>query len=253
MILVGTKMQCGQCYNKTMKLQRFYIKEMHNKYGPVELGHTVWLHDEAILHQLLRVFRARPDYELILFNDEEERLYKIAEIQGQDSIKLELVTDLVRKTPNKQVFLLWSVLKKDKNDWVLQKATELGVHKFIPVITSRSEKTGLNIERSQKIIKEAAEQCGRGDVPEVREPISLHEAIEEYADLPLFICEQSEENSQTNPENLDKLGVLIGPEGGWDDNELLDFKNRGLAHVSLGDFTLRAETAAVSAVGKMIA
>lgn len=235
-----------------MKLQRFYIKEMHNKFGPVELGHSVWLHDEAILHQVLNVFRAKPGYELILFNDEEERLYKVVEIQDKTSIKLELITDINRRLPAKEVYLLWSVLKKDKNDWVLQKATELGAHKFVPVIASRSEKTGLNLDRAQKIIKEAAEQCGRGDVPEIREPISLREALQEYVDLPLFICEENAENSQTDATALDKLGVLIGPEGGWTDEEKQEFVNRDLPHIKLSDFTLRAETATIAAAAKLL-
>jgi 16S rRNA (uracil1498-N3)-methyltransferase len=235
-----------------MKLQRFYIKELHNRYGPISLGHELWLNDHDIVHQLLKVFRAKPGYQLILFNDQEERLYKITDIGDDFAVKLSLVTDIIRKLPQKEIYLLWSVLKKDKNDWILQKCTELGVHKFVPVIASRSEKTDINLERAQKIIIEATEQCGRGDIPILREPILLHEALEEYQDLPLFICEQNAENSQTSPEQLDRAGILIGPEGGWDDSEKTDFKNRGLPHIVLSDFTLRAETAAIAAVSKLL-
>lgn len=235
-----------------MKLQRFYIKEMHDRFGEIALGHEVWLHDEEIVNQVLKVFRAKVGYQLVLFNDKEERLYKIVKIDGQDSIKLELISDLVRKLPKKEVYLLWSVLKKDKNDWILQKATELGVHKFIPVIASRSEKLGINMDRANKIIKEAAEQCGRGDIPEIREPIGLHEALQEYSDLPLIICEQTEENSQVDTTQLSKLGLLIGPEGGWTDEEKQDFANRSLSHIKLSDFTLRAETAAITALSLVL-
>lgn len=236
-----------------MKIQRFYVKEMHNRFGPIDLGQTIWLHDEALVGQLLKVFRAKVGYQLILFNDSEERLYKITVIDGKDSIKVELVTTLKRQLPNKKIYLFWSVLKKDKNEWIIQKATELGVHKFIPVLSERSERSNFDAERAQKIIIEATEQCGRGDVPELLEPAGLHEILAEYSDLPLFICEQNEEHSQTSVKDLDKVGVLIGPEGGWSDSEKTEFKNRDMPHMQLSGFTLRAETAAITVVSKLLA
>ncbi len=233
-----------------MKLHRFYVHEMHNRFGPIALGHEVWIHDEALLHQWLRVLRYKVGDHIILFNDAEERLYEVSKVEGSESVKLRLLTDLERSIPSKKLYLLWSVLKKDKNDWVLQKATELGVHKCVPIIADRSEKTGLQVERAHKIVIEAAEQCGRGDIPEVREPISLIEALQEYADLPLFICEQQDVH-QPLAVNLDRLGVLIGPEGGWSDTEKQRFTELGLPHVGLSQFTLRAETAAIIAVSRL--
>lgn len=234
-----------------MKLHRFYIKEIHNKYGDIPFGETLWVHDEKILQQWLKVLRYRVGDELIIFNDEEERLYK-TEVINEDSVKLQLVTQLERKVPVKKVYLLWSVLKKDKNDWVLQKATELGVHKFVPLIADRSEKTGLNIDRAKKIIIEAAEQCGRSDIPLIREPILLQEAVNEYSNkLQLVVCEQEGE-PQTTFNQLDELGLLIGPEGGWSDNEKNLFAINKLGHINISQFTLRAETAAVVGVAKMM-
>ncbi len=234
-----------------MKLHRFYIHEMHNRFGDIALGKEVWVHDEAYLHQWLHVLRYRIGDQLIIFNDEEERLYKIVKIEGDTSVKLELITELERTLPKKEVYLLWSVLKKDKNDWVIQKAVELGVQKLVPILAERSEKTGLNVERAEKIIIEAAEQCGRGDIPEIREPITLHEALEEYKDLPLFICEQHD-STDIAPQELEKVGVLIGPEGGWTDVEKEHFKTSSLPHIAISAFTLRAETAAVVAVSKLL-
>lgn len=234
-----------------MKLHRFYVHEMHNRFGPIALGHEVWVHDEALLHQWLRVLRYRVGDHIILFNDTEERLYEVAKIEGAESVKLVLITDVKRAIPAKKLYLLWSVLKKDKNDWVLQKATELGVHKCVPIIADRSEKTGLQVERARKIVIEAAEQCGRGNIPEVREPIALQEALQEYADLPLFICEQ-QEIPEPLAVSLDRLGVLIGPEGGWSDAEKQRFIELQLPHIALSPFTLRAETAAIIAVSKLV-
>jgi 16S rRNA (uracil1498-N3)-methyltransferase len=163
---------------------------------------------------------------------------------------VELVTEMDRELPKKHVYLLWSLLKKDKNDWVLQKATELGVRNFVPVVADRSEKTGFDIDRAHKILIEAAEQCGRADIPEIHEPITVDEAVSEYAELPLFICEQAEGEPDLS---LEKAGVLVGPEGGWSDREKELFKNADIAHINIAQFTLRAETAAVSAVTRLLA
>jgi 16S rRNA (uracil1498-N3)-methyltransferase len=234
-----------------MKLHRFYIKELHNKFGEVSFGEIVWVHDEKVLWQWVKVLRYRVGDELVVFNDNEERLYKI-EVIEDDSVKLQLITQLERKVPNKKIYLLWSVLKKDKNDWVIQKACELGVHKFIPIIAERSEKTDLNIDRAKKIIIEASEQCGRSDIPEIREPISLTEAISEYSNrAQLLICEQ-DSGRKVDVQNLDSVGILVGPEGGWSEPEKKLFLEQDFPHIAISNFTLRAETAAVVGVAKLM-
>lgn len=234
-----------------MRLHRFYISEMHNRFGPINMGEELWVHDEKLLNQWLKVLRYRVGDQLILFNDEEERLYKIAVIE-ENSVKLVMETEIRRNLPTKQLYLLWSILKKDKNDWVIQKATELGVHKLVPIFSSRTEKLGFNIERAQKIIIEAAEQCGRGDIPALREPLELAEAVGEYSQkMSLFVCEQHQ-STQPVLKKLDKVGVLIGPEGGWNSAEKDWFKQHDLNHINISKFTLRAETAAIVAVSKML-
>lgn len=228
-----------------MRLHRFYVKPDQE-----ELKHDFWLHDEAILNQWRRVLRFRDGQEVILFDGlGEDRLYKIVELTEREA-HLQLVTEMKRQIPSKEIYLFWSLLKKDKNDWVLQKCTELGVSHFVPLLADRSEKTGFNVERAQKIIIEAVEQCGRSDIPSVREPVLVNTAIREFDDkIPLFICEQGEEGSL---QDLDEMGVLIGPEGGWSDEEKQLFTDNDIAHINLHDFTLRAETACVTAVTKLL-
>lgn len=227
-----------------MRLHRFYVG---NK---LEINHDFWLHDERLLNQWNRVLRFRDDQEVILFNETHERLYKIIEIKP-DEAHLIHVTDFKRKTPSKDIYLLWSLLKNDKNDWVLQKCTELGVSHFIPLLADRSEKTGFNVERSEKIVIEAAEQCGRSDIPNIREPMGIDTAITELGDkVQLYICEQHSSDDVESPNGA--MGVLIGPEGGWSDHEKSLFKENNLKHLNLHDFTLRAETAAVAATTKLL-
>lgn len=223
-----------------MRLHRFYVGT------EIELKHNFWLHDQRIVGQWKRVLRFQNGQQVLLFDGvESERLYRIVELKD-DEAHLELITDYERQLPSKNVYLFWSLLKKDKNDWVLQKATELGVSHFIPLLADRSEKTGFNLERAEKIVIEAAEQCGRSDIPNVREPLLVATAVEHLGGkIPLMICEQGGERPEALKSN--DYGLLVGPEGGWSDKEIELFKDHDLPHLGLGNLTLRAETAAVTA------
>jgi 16S rRNA (uracil1498-N3)-methyltransferase len=228
-----------------MRLHRFYIPP-----NTIELKHDFWLHDNRVISQWRKVLRYQIGQEVVLFDGlTHDRLYRIEELTEREA-HLMHVTDLQRKTPEKEIYLFWSLLKKDKNDWVLQKCTELGVSHFVPLLADRSEKTGFNVERAQKILIEAAEQCGRSDIPTVRDPLTIETVFAEFEPkMPLFICEQDSGEADLN---LDQAGVFIGPEGGWSNAEKQLFKDKNVVHLHLNDFTLRAETAAVSAVTKLI-
>ena len=175
---------------------------------------------------------------------------KLSRLRRQLSVNLSLLTEQKRILPKIHVYLLWALLKKDNNELIIQKATELGVRNFVPIIAERSQKTSLNIDRAKKIIIEATEQCGRADIAEIREPILISEALAEYQDLPLYVCERGE--YATNIDQLKKIGLLIGPEGGWSDAEKALFNKLNLAVLNIASFTLRAETAAIIAVSKLL-
>lgn len=226
-----------------MKLHRFYTPDL-------KLEHEIWFTAPEILHQWTKVLRFRVGQRVVLFDGiERDVLYKITEISSKEA-HLELITQYQPKLPHKDIYLFWSLLKKDKNDWVLQKCTELGVSHFVPLIADRSEKTGFNIERAKKIVIEASEQCGRSDIPTIRDVMHVSNALEQYNDkIDLYICEQDSDSKQSENE---KVGVLIGPEGGWSDEEKTMFINLTIKHLNLHDFTLRAETAAVASALKLI-
>jgi len=230
-----------------MRAHRFYIAGSN-------LDHDFWLHEPAILHQWNKVLRFRGGQQVVLFNNTQEKLYTVEELKP-DEAHLVYVTDFKRRLPTKDVYLLWSLLKKDKNDWVLQKCTELGVNHFVPLLADRSEKTGFNIERAQKIIIEAAEQCGRSNIPSLRQPINVQTAITELQQkITLLVCQQSENNETPDWDATKKgsYGVLVGPEGGWSDAEKQLFTTHNLSHININDFTLRAETACVSCAAKLL-
>ncbi len=226
-----------------MKLHRFYIPDL-------ELKQTLWLQQPELLRQWSAVLRFRPGQQVVLFDGKrQERLYKLVAIDKHEA-QLAHVTDMVPKLPKRDITLLWALLTKDKNDWVLQKATELGVKHFVPLITERTTKTGFNVERARRIIIEAVEQCGRGDVPSLREPLQLVTAITELRDkLTLHVCEAGGEGVAAGEDNI---GILVGPEGGWSDDEKRYFHEQKLTILDLHDFTLRAETAAIAAALKLL-
>ncbi|PID31815.1 16S rRNA methyltransferase [Candidatus Saccharibacteria bacterium] len=223
------------------RLHRFYVGEA------LQLKHDFWLHDDRFLWQWRKVLRMQAGQEVVLFDGQcEDRLYRILELKDNEA-HLQLVTEMHRQVPARDVYLLWSLLKKDKNDWVLQKATELGAGHLIPLVAERSEKLGFDADRARRIVVEAAEQCGRSDIPSIREPITPEAALRELSSVAqIYVCEQgSEPVPNAAPDAA--VALLVGPEGGWSDAERQLFVDAGLPHVDLGQFTLRGETAAVVA------
>ena len=228
-----------------MRLHRFYIG------GDVRLAKDFWLHDEKLLWQWNKVLRFGPNQQVVLFDGEKtERLYNIAEI-SQKEARLKLVTEMAIKKPKKHVYLFWSLLKKENNEYIIQKCTEIGVSNFVPLISERTIKKEFNTSRAQKIAVEASEQCGRGTIPIIREPLHLEKALEEYRDkLRLLVCHKG--SKKLDAPDGDKYGIFIGPEGGWSDTEQKIFSDYGAEGMDLGDFTLRAETAAIVSTSKLL-
>ena len=229
-----------------MRTHRFYVGEK------LKLKADFWVHDPGLLWQWNRVLRFKPGQKAGMFDGEgTDRLYEVVEISKAEA-HLKLITELKPIIPKPHVYLFWSLLKKDNNDHVLQKCTELGVSNFVPLITSRAIRTNFNMARAEKIVVEASEQCGRSNIPTVREPMHLSKAIEQYKDhLSFIVCEHGESRGFI-PKDKEKYGLLIGPEGGWSEEERKLFKGLKLLHLSLSNHTLRAETATVVAASKLL-
>ncbi len=222
-----------------MRIHRFFVGT------DLKLKKDFWLHDEAMLWQWNRVLRFHGGQEVILFDGvKTERLYKIENLKKTEA-HLVMITEIEPSMPKKHIYLFWSLLKKDNNELILQKATELGVSTFVPLITDRTIKKDFNHERAKKVVIEASEQCGRFNIPSVREPMRLQTAIDDYkTKIQIYVCHKSDEKNQITS---DKVGLIIGPEGGWSDAELAIFARENFTSISFSDFTLRAETAAIIA------
>ena len=160
--------------------------------------------------------------------------------------------------PTVRLVLCAALIKFDHFEWMIEKATELGVSEIVPVETIRSER-GLEraahkrVERWRRIALEASQQSRRAFLPEVSEPESLRDALDREANYRFAL----DENPAAQPLNTalpsarnpqDAVAMLIGPEGGWTDDERAQFTAAGWLPVSLGSLILRAETAALAAL-----
>jgi 16S rRNA (uracil1498-N3)-methyltransferase len=154
------------------------------------------------------------------------------------------------------VHLLMAVFKFDHMEWGIEKATELGVSRITPVIARRTEKhlaqaATKRVERWRRIVREAAQQSRRSDVPAVDDPVTLKSALEGTdAGRKLLLAETEQENSLRAAlvDGVRSVALAIGPEGGWTAEEMKLFEAAGWKSVTLGPRILRAETAAIAAL-----
>ncbi len=228
-----------------MRLHRFFITE------PM-VGSKIFIKEERLLHQWRNVFRYNTGTELIVFDGSGLEYDALIAKMGNREVELEIVGERKGLLPERQLVLYQSLIKKDKMEWVVEKATELGVTKIIPIISERSEKKGFNLERACKIAIEASEQCGRADVPEMGEVMNMEEGIKINGGKAIVF----DPSGGLIPNPLfnihSSITVFIGPEGGWSDKELEFFRQNDAQIYSLGRLTLRAETAAIVALGQFI-
>lgn len=173
---------------------------------------------------------------------------------------------IVRQYPSQseaRVFLrLYQALpKSDKLEWIVQKATELGVSEIIPVLTSRCisrpdpKSMEKKLQRFQKIALEAAKQTGRGRIPLVRPLLGFSQALEEMKghDLPLFFYERAEVPLREHVQSgCETISVLTGPEGGFSPEEAAMAQEQGLRTAGLGPRILRCETAPICAISAVL-
>ena len=229
-----------------MRLHRFYISH--------ELADekTLIIRDEDLYHQLKNVFRLTIGGQVILFDNTGYEYHVLISSFDRGELTCAVVSRKEGKaTPSRELHLFASIIKKDHFEWVVEKATELGVTRIIPVISDRSEKKNLNIERIEKIMIEASEQSGRVTLPTLAPITSFEDAI--TAEFPCFAFHPDGEVFTINhTQNFSPLGIFIGPEGGYTDKEIFLFKKNNIFVHSLGPQVLRAETAAIAAAALIL-
>ena len=205
--------------------------------------------DKSQSHYVNNVMRVKVGEVFSLFNSSGEWEAKILTI-SKSIVEFNITKQLRQKENVKELWLAFSPIKSNYFNFMIQKATELGVTKFIPIIFDRTIVRKINKERLEKVIIEAAEQSNRINVPSIEEPQSLKDFLSnEKMDL-IF----TDLNSQNKKIDLDKLTnnptcVIIGPEGDFSEEErekILSFK--GVQPIKINENILRSETAVISAL-----
>jgi 16S rRNA (uracil1498-N3)-methyltransferase len=221
--------------------------------APLEPGGMVTL-DEGQSHYLLHVLRAKMGDRMLLFNGLD------GEWQGEiAAVSKRGVTVTVRARTGPQagapdIWLVFAPVKKTPSDYLVQKATELGVRKLQPLFTRRTIVTRLNRERLLANAVEAAEQSARLTVPEIGEPLGLEKLLDQWpSGRRLFFCDEGGDAGPiaqaAREAGEEPCAILTGPEGGFEAQERAILRSQAfVTPVSLGPRILRADTAALAAL-----
>ncbi|HKT90069.1 MAG TPA: RsmE family RNA methyltransferase [Candidatus Sulfotelmatobacter sp.] len=209
-------------------------------------------------HHLIRVLRARTGQEFdIVANGV---LYNAAvDTISEDRVEFELKAEIPASTPA-PVTILLSIFKFDRMEWAIEKCTELGVSKIIPVIARRTDAhlasaSAKRVDRWRRIAMQASEQSRRASQPEISQPARLQDALEIPGAFRIVLAESETHSTLRGlvaSNSSKEVALAIGPEGGWTSEELDAFNKEGWALASLGPTILRAETAAIVATAVAI-
>lgn len=221
---------------------------------------TVTLDTDEARH-LREVLRLKPGDEVYVFDGAGKEFQCAIESSRRDTAVLKILKEVEPARPESTLALTLAValLKSDKFDLVVQKATELGVLRLVPVMTKLADIKLKDESDSQKrllrwrrIALEAAKQSGRAFVPEMATPILFSELIasDDLGDYKILFSERGGLSLDSLPAEMSThnyaITALIGSEGGWTDAELEEAKTEGWSVITLGGRTLRAETAAIA-------
>ncbi len=224
--------------------------------GPLAAGATVNLEGNQA-HYLARVMRIAEGDPVILCDDATGEWLASVVQTGKREVTLAVERQLRERETVPDFMLCAALLKKDRFDLVLEKATELGAALIQPVITRRCVADKLNLDRARTIVTEAAEQCARTALPELAEPVKLDALLRGWPqDRTLFFADESgcEPAADAFTSNPGPAALLVGPEGGFDQAERAAIRALPQARaITLGPRILRGETAAIAAMAVWMA
>ncbi len=232
-----------------MRLTRVYVE------APLAPGRSCALGGSAANH-IMRVLRLRDGDALTLFDGRGGEYGARISSFRKDSVQVDVQEHrAIERESTLEVTLAQGISRGERMDWVMQKATELGVRRILPVLTERSV-VRLDERQSERkvlhwraIVIAACEQCGRNRVPEVAAPLGVYEALRAVdADATRVLLSPTGTLRARDLANPAKIALLIGPEGGLSDNEEEVAVSAGFRQVQLGPRILRTETAAIAAL-----
>ena len=204
--------------------------------------------DRSQSHYISKVMRIKEGENFSLFNDSGEWEAKINEIK-KGIVNFIIVKKLKNSENNSEIWLAFTPIKLNYLNFMIQKATELGVTKFIPILTERTMVRDLNSKRLNKVIIEASEQSNRIKLPKLEKLIKFKDFTKLYKDNDIVFGDLNSTNNQIKINKDSPVCILIGPEGDFSENErkaILDLKN--VKSLKINKNILRTETAAISII-----
>jgi 16S rRNA (uracil1498-N3)-methyltransferase len=223
-------------------LSRLFVRQ------PLSEGTSVEL-DAGQANYLGNVLRLGVKGQLLVFDDISGEW--LASITEAGKKRMTLTVERKTREPESipDVWLAFAPVKRAPIDWLVEKATELGVARLIPVMTRRTVAERVRLDRLETIAIEAAEQCGRTRVPQIVEPLHLTRFVEKLDPARHFyFADEGGGDAIADAVREGPSVILIGPEGGFTDEERAFIRGAGASAISLGPRILRAETAALAAV-----
>ena len=249
-------------------MSRFFV-------GPENVGlKTIVIDNKDDLHHMTKVLRLKEGDEVDISDSIEwEYRAKIVSLSPEEAQLEILDKQAFAGEPEVEVTLFQGIPKQGKMETIIQKCVELGVHEIVPVFMDRTVVVdrgnfSKKIDRWNKVSAEAVKQCRRGIIPQVTEAVKMSDALAQFADFDLVLFPYENEKgatikdallTATNPmyqeitgNALEKIAVIIGPEGGFSDEEAKAIVEAGGQSVSLGKTILRTETAGMAALAMIM-
>ena len=204
--------------------------------------------DKTQSHYISKVMRIKVGENFILFNHSGEYKAKVENLV-KGFVEFSIVKKLRSADASKEIWLAFTPIKLNYLNLMIQKATELGVTKFMPIITERTIVRKINEKRIRKIIIEASEQSNRLNLPELDKLKNLNEFIKENAQTTVIFGDLNSNNKKINIKGSDPICILIGPEGDFSVKERENIsKLKKIIPLNINQNILRSETAAISMI-----
>ncbi|NYT66359.1 16S rRNA (uracil(1498)-N(3))-methyltransferase [Alcaligenaceae bacterium] len=227
-------------------------------------AHSVITLPTELAHHAIRVLRLKPDSPIVLFDGLGGEYPARLVIEGKQGSAITAEHMPIEAELPGHITLVQGIASGDKMDWIIEKATELGASHVVPIAARRSvlQLSGERLQKRllhwQRIAQAASEQCGRNRIMQISAPCSLQTWLETPVDTDHVRLLCHPESATTLAQALttqqpDALSILVGPEGGWSDDELALTKQHKLTHVQFGPRVLRTETAGLALISAISA
>lgn len=218
------------------KLHRFYLSEIPD-------NESFYITEPKLVHQLSTVLRYKPGEECILFSEgSDDSVIRIVAIQKKEIEVHKERTLPAIPTLSRKIIAAVSIIKRDLFELVVQKLTELGVREIVPLLSDRTVKLSINMDRLTTISREATEQSGQHTLVHIHEPMTLATCLTTFP-YQSIVFDPRESTSVVAL--TEQVVMYIGPEGGWSADDIALLRTHGAQFRTLGSTILRTETAAI--------